>query len=338
MDTYGSRAWRSAASPCTTRARRSSRRRARWPPTSSSAREDDLEFATAATSPSGAPTSRSNIKALAFAAWTRPRPARRHGAGPHGDPHLRPAELLLAERRPRLRGRGGHGDRVSVDIQRYIAVDDCGVRINPIVVEGQVHGGVAQGIAEALFEEARYDEEGNLLHGTMTTYMVPGPPELPTLRAASHRHPQPHEPAGRQGHRGGRHDRRAARGRQRGRRRPLAPGRHATSSGRRRPRGSGRRSRRRGHDPDRLRLRGRRVGRPRPRAAAHEGGRQAARRRPQPPAADEAAPRPAGHAGRHRPAVGPARGEGRGRPPGDRGAARATTTSTTTRSPRSTAR
>ena len=43
-----------------------------------------------------------------------------------------------------------------------------------MVVEGQVHGGVAQGIAEALFEEARYDEEGNLLTATMTTYMVPG--------------------------------------------------------------------------------------------------------------------------------------------------------------------
>ncbi len=56
-----------------------------------------------------------------------------------------------------------------------------------MVVEGQVHGGVAQGIAEALFEEAGYDDEGNLLHGTMTTYMVPGPPEIPNYGAAQHR-------------------------------------------------------------------------------------------------------------------------------------------------------
>jgi carbon-monoxide dehydrogenase large subunit len=66
-----------------------------------------------------------------------------------------------------------------VDIVRYIAVDDCGVQLNPMLVQGQVQGGVAQGIAEALFEEARYDEEGNLLTGTMTSYMIPGPPELP---------------------------------------------------------------------------------------------------------------------------------------------------------------
>ena len=83
----------------------------------------------------------------------------------------------------------------SVDILRYVAVDDCGVRINPMVVEGQVHGGVAQGIAEALFEEAAYDEEGNLQHGTMTSYMVPGAPEIPYFELHRTVHPQPHEPA-----------------------------------------------------------------------------------------------------------------------------------------------
>ena len=48
------------------------------------------------------------------------------------------------------------------DIVKYVAVDDCGNVINPMIVEGQVHGGVAQGIAEALYEEAIYDESGNL--------------------------------------------------------------------------------------------------------------------------------------------------------------------------------
>ena len=83
-----------------------------------------------------------------------------------------------------------------MDILRYVAVDDCGVVINPLVVEGQVHGGVAQGIAEALFEEAGYDEEGNLLHGTMTTYMVPGPPEIPNMELSRTCTPSPTNPLG----------------------------------------------------------------------------------------------------------------------------------------------
>ena len=84
----------------------------------------------------------------------------------------------------------------AIDLLRYIAVDDCGVRINPMVVEGQVHGGVAQGIAEALFEEATYDSEGNLRHGTMTTYMVPGPPELPSFELEHTVTPSPTNPMG----------------------------------------------------------------------------------------------------------------------------------------------
>ena len=83
-----------------------------------------------------------------------------------------------------------------MDILRYIAIDDCGVIINPLVVEGQMHGGVAQGIAEALFEEAVYDEEGNLVTGTMTNYMVPGAPELPSFELYSTVTPSPTNPLG----------------------------------------------------------------------------------------------------------------------------------------------
>jgi carbon-monoxide dehydrogenase large subunit len=64
-------------------------------------------------------------------------------------------------------------------VVRYVAVDDCGVVINPMIVEGQVHGGVTQGIAEALFEEAIYDETGNLTTSTMTNYLVPSAAEVP---------------------------------------------------------------------------------------------------------------------------------------------------------------
>ena len=63
----------------------------------------------------------------------------------------------------------------------YFGVDDCGPVINPVIVDGQVHGGIAQGIAQALYEEAIYDEDGTLVTGSMVDYMIPGAPELPQL-------------------------------------------------------------------------------------------------------------------------------------------------------------
>ncbi|MCG5217260.1 xanthine dehydrogenase family protein molybdopterin-binding subunit [Streptosporangium sp. KLBMP 9127] len=64
-------------------------------------------------------------------------------------------------------------------IRSYVAVDDVGKVVNPLIVEGQVHGGLAQGIAQALFEEAVYDSEGNLLTTTMTDYLLPSAADLP---------------------------------------------------------------------------------------------------------------------------------------------------------------
>ncbi len=69
----------------------------------------------------------------------------------------------------------------SVKIRKYVAVDDIGNVVNPMIVEGQVHGGIAQGIAQALYEEAVYDAEGNLVTGTMVDYLVPSAADLPTL-------------------------------------------------------------------------------------------------------------------------------------------------------------
>src|SRR4029078_8248355 len=66
----------------------------------------------------------------------------------------------------------------ATDIVKYVAVDDCGVVINPMIVDGQVHGGVAQVSAEALFEEAIYDEQGNLLTSSMTEYLIPAASEM----------------------------------------------------------------------------------------------------------------------------------------------------------------
>ncbi len=64
-------------------------------------------------------------------------------------------------------------------IRKYVCVDDIGKIINPVIVEGQVHGGLAQGIAQALYEEAVYDAEGNLTTGSLVDYLVPAAPDLP---------------------------------------------------------------------------------------------------------------------------------------------------------------
>jgi aerobic carbon-monoxide dehydrogenase large subunit len=68
----------------------------------------------------------------------------------------------------------------AVDLQRYIAVDDCGNIINPMIVDGQLHGGIAQGIAQALYEEVVYDDEtGQMKTGTLTDYLIPTANEFP---------------------------------------------------------------------------------------------------------------------------------------------------------------
>jgi carbon-monoxide dehydrogenase large subunit len=68
-----------------------------------------------------------------------------------------------------------------VNIRKYVAVDDVGKVINPMIVEGQVHGGVAQGIAQALYEEAIFDESGTLLTGSLVEYTVPSSADLPEI-------------------------------------------------------------------------------------------------------------------------------------------------------------
>lgn len=83
-----------------------------------------------------------------------------------------------------------------VEILNYVGVDDIGNVINPQVVEGQLHGGIAQGIAEALYEEAIYDEEGNLLTGNMVSYLVPGPTEIPNMVLDRTCTPSPTNPMG----------------------------------------------------------------------------------------------------------------------------------------------
>ena len=83
-----------------------------------------------------------------------------------------------------------------VDVTRYVAVDDCGPQINPVIVEGQVHGGVVQGIGQALWEGAVYDENGQLLTGSMLDYALPRADRLPDIEVLSTVTPSPHHPIG----------------------------------------------------------------------------------------------------------------------------------------------
>lgn len=90
-------------------------------------------------------------------------------------------------------------DTGRVQILRYLAVDDCGVVINPMIVEGQVHGGTTQGIAQALFEEATFDPDGQLLAGNLTTYLVPTAPDVPHFELERTVTPTPRNPIGAKG-------------------------------------------------------------------------------------------------------------------------------------------
>jgi carbon-monoxide dehydrogenase large subunit len=84
----------------------------------------------------------------------------------------------------------------AVALRRYVSIDDCGRVINPSLVEGQVHGGLAQGIAQALYEEVRYDDDGTPLTGNLTTYMVPTAPDLPGFTLDRTVTPSPVNPLG----------------------------------------------------------------------------------------------------------------------------------------------
>jgi carbon-monoxide dehydrogenase large subunit len=69
----------------------------------------------------------------------------------------------------------------AIKVQRYVVAEDCGRVINPMIVDGQVHGAVAQGIGAALFEEIVYDEHGQLLTASLVDYVVPGAPDVPSI-------------------------------------------------------------------------------------------------------------------------------------------------------------
>ncbi|MBM3810740.1 MAG: xanthine dehydrogenase family protein molybdopterin-binding subunit [Acidimicrobiia bacterium] len=83
-----------------------------------------------------------------------------------------------------------------VKVARYVAVDDCGRIVNPLLVDGQVHGGVAQGLGQALYEQAVYDDSGQLLSGELTDYAIPKATMMPWIESHHTETPSPVNPLG----------------------------------------------------------------------------------------------------------------------------------------------
>ncbi len=86
-----------------------------------------------------------------------------------------------------------------VKVRRFYAVDDCGTIINPMIVEGQIHGGLTMGLAPALYEQVTYDEQGNNQAGTFMDYLLPTAMETPKWETAKTTTPSPHHPIGAKG-------------------------------------------------------------------------------------------------------------------------------------------
>jgi carbon-monoxide dehydrogenase large subunit len=141
---------------------------------------DDLEFAGGAFSVTGSPDKTMPLAAIAFEAFTA------HNLPDGLEPNL---EANMTYDPPNFSWPFGthmcvvevDTETGGVDVLKYVAVDDCGVQVNPLIVDGQVHGGVIQGLAQALFEEAVYDTDGNLKTSTMAEYLVPAASDVPPL-------------------------------------------------------------------------------------------------------------------------------------------------------------
>ena len=140
--------------------------------------EADLEFSGGAFTVKGSPDRSMGIKDVAFQAHAA------HNLPDGMEPGL---EATAVFDPPNFSWpAGAHAAVVEVDTEtgdtrlvRYVAVDDVGSPVNPMIIDGQVHGGITQGVAAALFEEGAYDEDANLMTTTMTTYLVPSAAEIP---------------------------------------------------------------------------------------------------------------------------------------------------------------
>jgi carbon-monoxide dehydrogenase large subunit len=144
------------------------------------ASEDDLEFEKGSFKVKGSPGSTVSMGEIAFATFLGHNLPDGMEPSLDADATFDPVNFSFPH--------GTHLCAVEVDtetgfvkIRKYVCVDDVGKPINPLIIEGQVHGGLAQGIAQALYEEAVYDDAGNLTTGTFVDYTVPSASDLPTF-------------------------------------------------------------------------------------------------------------------------------------------------------------
>jgi carbon-monoxide dehydrogenase large subunit len=159
------------------------------------ANEDDLEFAGGTFTVKGSPDKAMPLAAIAFEAFTA------HNLPDGLEPNL---EAQVTYDPPNFSWPfGTHICTVEVDTEtgqvevlQYVAVDDCGNQVNPLIVEGQVHGGVVQGLAQALYEEAVYDSDGNLKTTSLAEYLVPAASDVPSITLGHTITPSPTNPLG----------------------------------------------------------------------------------------------------------------------------------------------
>ena len=158
--------------------------------------EDDLEWEVDRWQVKGSPDQHKTIQDIAFAAYTNHPQGME--AGLEATDYYDPPNMTFPF--------GSYIAVVDIDkgtgnvtVRRFVAVDDCGHIINPLVVEGQIHGGLTQGLAPALFEEIVYDENGQNLSGTLADYLVPTAMESPKWETGHTITPSPHHPLGAKG-------------------------------------------------------------------------------------------------------------------------------------------
>lgn len=158
--------------------------------------EQDLEWEPGKFFVKGAPEKAKTIQEIVFAAYTNHPPGME--AGFEATHYYDPPNLTFPF--------GSYICAVDIDketgeikIRRFVAIDDCGNIINPMIVQGQVHGGLTQGLAPAMYEELIYDEDGNILNGTLMDYLVPTAVESPNWETGHTITPSPHHPVGAKG-------------------------------------------------------------------------------------------------------------------------------------------
>jgi len=160
------------------------------------ASEEDLEWTNGKFSVKGSPDKAKTIQEIAFAAYTNHPQGME--AGLEAVDYYDPPNLTFPF--------GSYICVVDIDkgtgqvsVRRFVAVDDCGNIINPMIVDGQIHGGLTMGLAPALYEEIVYDELGNNLAGTFMDYLLPTAVETPSWETDKTVTPSPHHPIGAKG-------------------------------------------------------------------------------------------------------------------------------------------